>query len=1717
MKIAITSKFQNSYFSGSLPQVCLFLGSALKNLNHEVHLLTENDSESKWFIDCLEHKKNVPDVVSYNASKTDQYDLLIEVIWSFSPEMRTKVAKQTVLFLHFPPLFHDLESSIYNFNGSKRNFNNINAVWTWDCANDDDIRYIEFLSGIQVSKIPILYDPSAIDVYMKESTVPSWSTSAKDVESKIPKDAPKSIDWCARILESNASNSSSAVLPLNIVANIRNTGNDIRWMVHNGDSIRQSDFLRANVLKNLNLGPLTDISGNLVGRLRFPDYARDKTIIVSHLRWRSFKYYMFDALYMGIPMIHNCAIAKNAGAQYYYELNQISDGVKCFAQIKSDYESKSGFFLPKAVEIRRMVLKQKYSPTSESNLTEINKALTRLEKASIRTPLKPLHLTSSMTVNPALNNSKDIHIAFMDMWENFQPSHNFFIHLLAFAGHHASPSFNVYVNNDNPNLIIYGPFGSKHQEHKYKGVSKIFYTGENLPPQKEHNTVLNLGFNYPEQNGLPYIRLPLWMLEINWFNQPAEKFVNPLPVSLEDAMKVYTPEKRSKFCAFVASNPSNQLRNAAFQIINTKYKPVESAGRLFTNRPEGVLPSSAGGGGGELIKVDYYKQFKFVLAFENSTAPGYTTEKIFHAKVAGAIPIYWGDPLVERDFDKNGFFNAGQCTTPDDLIAKVKELDENEELCMKMMSVPALSEEKKKQCEMIMGIFVKAVGAIVLKREVLLTDAHWKTAQSFVYELGTSSATPAQLPILSQPQPTIISKEAGSIVHHTKPSNKRVFVSAANKKFLQSAMMMFDSFEEVNKHTNQHVDEKILYVWPDVTKDDIEKLVSLGIIVKEFPIDSYKPYEDYFNPQHYAWKLFIQHNQLVSQPDNTSVLYMDAGVFITSSIHTLYETIEKQDIILFNDDEQINERWCHPVFNDFMKTTESELKANQLWAGTFGYKTNGKYADMFNEAHKIASNHRDVIVGDKWKPYSTVCMGHRHDQSILSILTHRVNAPRVALKEYYCDHSLTRSLNYNAPLYVHRGQFKNYANILPNIGEAYVVNLDRRADRLVEFKSNHPFLAKNTYKWRATDGKQIKLTPQIAHLFRDNDFKWKKPVMGCALSHFQLFEKCANDPKKVNYLILEDDVKFMKDWEKQWLTMASSIPKDADFIYFGGVLPPNKPALPMVTEKVNEHFAKVAKNTVFSMGAPRRYFHFCTYAYILTPSGAQKMMNLIMERGIFTSVDHMICNHGDSLFNIYFTTPLLAGCFQDDDPVYQTSQFNDFNRVDKFDSDIWNNNDYFTPDEITPVMTDILKKTMRVESVDSPSLVIEEIESKATPNNHESFNESFNELFNELIKHISMNSKDQCLILLNKVQSSFELNEKTIQLISILHQIVKFKKDEGFFQSIKTELSVFFHFVQTQINESNNSGFKRHIFNDLFDTIVHTPVHTKTNTTRLYTFPSTSLTCEKGWLEEIFDTTFEQIQVSDFSNIQANDFVLYQHSATGIQTIYYRALLDYLQKNNKQVYMLHISDEFGNDNIELYEHKAIKHVFRNYARNDIKQSNVTLLPLGYNTKSKSVEQKLFEKKEFVWSFAGAIDRPGRIENLKLLDKLEPNFVRTKSTFGAKSSVEGDEYIEMLNNSKFVPCFKGFSSLESFRLYEALETGSIPVYVPGESRSGLDNEYTRVLGKNPILAIPNWAAATMILEKVCGSPEIMEKHRQDLIAWWSQKKQELKATIKRILD
>ena len=56
-------------------------------------------------------------------------------------------------------------------------------------------------------------------------------------------------------------------------------------------------------------------------------------------------------------------------------------------------------------------------------------------------------------------------------------------------------------------------------------------------------------------------------------------------------------------------------------------------------------------------KLEFLKNYKFVISFENSVYPGYLTEKIAEPWICGCIPIYWGDPLVKNEVNSRCFIN----------------------------------------------------------------------------------------------------------------------------------------------------------------------------------------------------------------------------------------------------------------------------------------------------------------------------------------------------------------------------------------------------------------------------------------------------------------------------------------------------------------------------------------------------------------------------------------------------------------------------------------------------------------------------------------------------------------------------------------------------------------------------------------------------------------------------------------------------------------------------------------------------------------------------------------------------------------------------------------------------------------------------------------------------------------------------------------------------
>jgi alpha(1,3/1,4) fucosyltransferase len=187
-----------------------------------------------------------------------------------------------------------------------------------------------------------------------------------------------------------------------------------------------------------------------------------------------------------------------------------------------------------------------------------------------------------------------------------------------------------------PQVVLYGPYGGDLPKGRY---IKVFIGCENVRPLMRECDFA-FGVLHPEYVGHPrYMRFARWGDDAQLIQRE------------RDWAAVL--ESKTRFCAFVHSNGS-PYREAFFRALS-RYKCVDAPGRCMNNMP-GIDPSP-----GKDVwknKLEFLRGYKFVIAFENASAPGYNTEKLTHAVEADCVPIYWGDPQISRSFNTRRFINA---------------------------------------------------------------------------------------------------------------------------------------------------------------------------------------------------------------------------------------------------------------------------------------------------------------------------------------------------------------------------------------------------------------------------------------------------------------------------------------------------------------------------------------------------------------------------------------------------------------------------------------------------------------------------------------------------------------------------------------------------------------------------------------------------------------------------------------------------------------------------------------------------------------------------------------------------------------------------------------------------------------------------------------------------------------------------------------------------
>lgn len=140
-------------------------------------------------------------------------------------------------------------------------------------------------------------------------------------------------------------------------------------------------------------------------------------------------------------------------------------------------------------------------------------------------------------------------------------------------------------------------------------------------------------------------------------------------------------EGKTVFANFCASHESEYNCRGDFFKKLCEYKKVDSIGTYLNNT--GIFVKNTDG-----TKREYLQKSKFSLCFESTVHGGFNTEKIVDAFRADTIPVYLGDPYIGDIFNKNAFINVADYDSFDDAIAKIIELDNDDDKYLEMLNQP---------------------------------------------------------------------------------------------------------------------------------------------------------------------------------------------------------------------------------------------------------------------------------------------------------------------------------------------------------------------------------------------------------------------------------------------------------------------------------------------------------------------------------------------------------------------------------------------------------------------------------------------------------------------------------------------------------------------------------------------------------------------------------------------------------------------------------------------------------------------------------------------------------------------------------------------------------------------------------------------------------------------------------------------------------------------
>jgi hypothetical protein len=108
-----------------------------------------------------------------------------------------------------------------------------------------------------------------------------------------------------------------------------------------------------------------------------------------------------------------------------------------------------------------------------------------------------------------------------------------------------------------------------------------------------------------------------------------------------------------------------------------------------------------------------------------------------------------------------------------------------------------------------------------------------------------------------------------------------------------------------------------------------------------------------------------------------------------------------------------------------------------------------------------------------------------------------------------------------------------------------------------------------------------------------------------------------------------------------------------------------------------------------------------------------------------------------------------------------------------------------------------------------------------------------------------------------------------------------------------------------------------------------------------------------------------------------------------------------------------------------------------------------------------------------------------------------------------------EYMALLGDTKFVPCPRG-NNVETYRFYEALESGCIPVFIDYPDTAKWMRQFNMGDKSMNFFRIPDWTESADLIKALQDDRKTMIEYREMILRGWEVFKAALKKKIKALM-